>query len=221
VIRGKGRGLLVDASRPARVDLEQSLTALDGPLFLARPGGKVAPGARSLLRLNRVTAFAGGPIVELHAARAGEMRASGLVPLDVHADECLFAAVPGAGRPLVELDGIDPTEKVVEWQVKNGNRYAYATPERSAPVMIIRPGTEGTTPKELTLDEWISAHEPPAVSKPIGTVDFENAPTRLKDLAALTPADAAVKKIDFPDPNAKPTDAGFTEKLPTPTTPEP
>jgi hypothetical protein len=222
VIRGKGRGVLVDASRPARVELDQSMTALDGPLFYAKPGGKVPPAVRSLLRLNRVTAFAGGPVVELHGAPAGEMRMSGLVPLDVQADRCLFAAVPGAGKPLVELDGIDPTEKVVEWQVQTANRYAYPNSERTVPVMVIRPGTEGSTPKELNWDQWIAfAGEPPAAGNPVGTVDFENAPANLKALAALTPADAAVNKIDFPDPAAKPADAGVTEKLPTPTTPEP
>ena len=91
----------------------------------AEPAGKASVGARSYLKLNRVTALVGGPLVELRAGKTGEMmRTGGLVPLDVDADECLFAAVPGAGQPLVEFDGIDPADAktVLAWQVRKSNR---------------------------------------------------------------------------------------------------
>src|SRR5207248_2001809 len=146
-------------------------------------------GARSSLRLNRVTAFVGGPMVELRAGKALESKPSGLVPLEVHANECLFVSVPGAGQPLVELDGIDMTEAktLLEWRVQTANRYANF--DDKAAVMIVRPGTDGSTPKELSWDQWITfAGEKDG--KPIGKVTFDKAPTGLHDLAAMKPADA-------------------------------
>src|SRR4029077_12543125 len=41
VIRGKGRGVWTTTSRPVKVDVGHSLTAIDGPLFLAEPAGKL------------------------------------------------------------------------------------------------------------------------------------------------------------------------------------
>ncbi len=146
------------------------------------------------------------------------MRTSGLVPLKVDVDECLFAAVPGAGRSLVEFDGIDPSEvmnkQFFSWSVDHGNRYANF-PEGFA-VALIRPATEGTMPKEWTWGDWISRAGEPA-GNPVGKVTFENAPSGLEKLAAIKPADAAIKMVDFPElTGAKPTDAGVAEKLPIP-----
>ncbi len=217
VLRGKGRGVWSPVSRAVKLDVEQSLSAIDGPLFLAEPGGKVNLGAKSSLRLNRVTAFVGAPLVELRGSKTGEMRASGVVPLEVHVDECLFAAVPNAGRPLVELDGIDATEAktVLEWKVQTANRYANF--DEKAVVMLVRSGADGTTLKEFTWDQWITfAGEKDG--KPVGKVMFEKPPTSLQDLAAIKPSDAIVKSVDFPDlTGAKPTDAGAKiEALPAP-----
>jgi len=217
VLRGKGRGVWSPVSRAVKVDIDQSLTAIDGPIFLAEPGGKANLGVRSSLRLTRLTAFIGGPIVELRGVKLGEMRASGLVPLEVHADECLFVAVPNAGRPLVEIDGIDATEAktVLEWKVQTANRYANF--DDKAIVMIVRPGTDEGSLKELSWDQWITfAGEKDG--KPVGKVMFEKAPTGLQDLASLRPADAVVKSVEFPDlTGAKPGDAGAkVDALPVP-----
>lgn len=220
VVRGRGRGVWVRVGLPVRVEFDQSLTGLDGPLYLAEPGGKPTPGSRSTLRLNRVTSFVGGPVVELRGgAKFGEMRVSGLVPLDVHADECLFAAVTGAGRPLVELDSVDPAEVsktgsgLLEWQVKTANRYAGF--DSGTPVMVVRPG-DGTPQKEWPRGQWVTFAGEPG-ENPFGTATFEDPPAGLKELAGLKPADAVVKAVDFRDlPAAKPTDAGVAEKLPVP-----
>jgi hypothetical protein len=214
VIRGKGRGVWVPVSRAVRVDANQTLSAIDGPLFLAEPTGKAAPAARSYLRLNRVTALAGGPVVELHAGKTGEMmRTGGLVPVDVDADECLFAGVPGAGQPLAELDGVDAADArtVLTWQVRRANRYANF--DDKAAVAVIRPGADGSTPKEWDWNQWIAfAGEPPG--NPVGKAMFEKGPAGLRDLATINPADAVVREVDFPhltDP--KPTDAGADAKM--------
>ena len=216
VVRGKGRGVWVKAGRSVKADFEQSLTALDGPVYLADPGAE-PNSVRSSLGFKRVTALVGGPVVELHGGKVGVMRASGLVPLDVYAEECLFAAVPGAGRSLVEIEGIDATEvaSVLGWKVKADR---YANFEVGAAAMTVRPGGEGTVPKDWNWDNWLTfSGEPPAAGKPVGRVTFENGPTALKELIALKPADVVVTAVNFPDlTGAKPTDAGATEKLPTP-----
>jgi predicted Ser/Thr protein kinase len=222
VIRGKGRGVWVPVSRAVKVEASQTLTAVEGPLFLAEPAGKALAGARSYLKLNRVTALVGGPVVELKAGKAGEMmRTGGLVPLDVDADECLFVGVPGAGQPLVELDGIDAADvkTVLTWQIRKANRYANF--DAATATVLIRPG-DGSTPKEWDWNQWIAfSGEPPAAGttgKPVGKVTFERGPAGLKELAALKPTDAVVKEVDFPDlTDPKPTDAGAESKsLPVP-----
>ena len=185
------------------MDAANTLTAIDGPLFLAEPAGKPAAARESHLRLNRVTALVGGPLVELRGGRVGEMRASGLVPLDVDADECLFAAVPGAGRPLVELDGIDPADArtILAWQVRKANRYAnfdagtrsWSSARTEGPRRRSGTGTSGST----------FAGEPPG-GKPVGKVTFENGRRPgCGDLAALKPADAAVKDGGLPRPDRR------------------
>ncbi len=220
VVRGRGRGVWVPVSRAVDVEVTQTLTALDGPVFLAEPSGKVAPGAKSSLRLQRVTALIGGPVVQLHGGKVGIMRVSGLVPLDVQADECLFAAVPTAGRPIVECDGFDPVaEKMLEWQVRTANRYANF--DVSAAVAVIRSGMEMSMPKEWDWNQWIAfSGEPPAAGTPVGRVMFEQGPTGLRDLLTITPRDVTVTAVEFPDLiGALPSDAGVDVKLlPVPTT---
>jgi hypothetical protein len=208
--RGRGRGVWVPVSRAVEVDAANTLTALDGPVFLAEAGAKPAGAGESHLRLVRVTALAGGPVVELRGGKAGagEMRGSGLVKLGVQADECLFAGVPNAGRPLVELDGIDPaSEDVLAWRTRRANRYANFDPDVWA--LVARPEADAGPPKEWDWDKWVGfAGEPPG-GKPVGKVTFARPPGGLRDLATLQPADATVKDVTFPElADAKPGDAG-------------
>lgn len=200
LIRGKGRGVWVAASRPLNLAVTDTLTAIDGPLLLTEAGGKGGGGLTSEAKFTRVTALAGGPVVEMRGGKTIDaMRAAGLVKLDVEADKCLFVAVPGAGKPLVELDGVDPTDvkAVLGWQVKEANRYANF--ESGAVLAAIKPGGDGV-PKEWTRDDWIAhAGEPAGADKRFGMVTFAAPVTGLKDLAALKPADAVAKAIDFPD----------------------
>jgi hypothetical protein len=139
------------------------------------------------------------------------MRVSGLVPFEVHAEECLFAGVPGAGRPLVELDGIDPGEvdTILEWNViKSGNRYANM--EEGTAAMVVRPGGDGNQPKEWDWSGWLSkAHEPPVPGKTGMKLMFALAPSGLGGLAAIKPKDIA-----FLDSNdVKVDDVGANWKL--------
>jgi hypothetical protein len=206
LIRGKGRVVSIPVSRPFALDMDQSLTAMYGPVVFARAGGRETGAAGpSTVRLSRVTALLGGPLIELHGGRIGEMRSSGLVPTNVTADGCLFAGVPGAGRGIVEIDGteLDPMDpnRILRWDRGDPNRFA----NFDTPVVYIRPG-DGST-QEWDWNSWISfARE---VGRPVGKVFFAEGPTGPRELATIEPEDATVKEIEFPDlVDPKPGDAG-------------
>jgi hypothetical protein len=126
--------------------MTDTLTAIDGPVLLTEAGGKASAAATSEAKFTHVTALAGGPVVEMRGGKTVDaMRSAGLVPLKVETDKCLFVAVSGAGRPLLELDGVDPTEwkSVLTWQVTEANRYANF--ESGAVLAVIRPGAKPAT----------------------------------------------------------------------------
>ncbi|MCI0705367.1 MAG: serine/threonine protein kinase [Planctomycetia bacterium] len=217
LLRGKGRGVWASVSRPFDLEATNTFTALDGPVILAEAGGKATGSGHSTAKFTRVTAIVAGPVIEMRGSKTGDaMKTAGLVPIDFEADDCLFAAMPGAGRALVELDGVDPADvknQALNWRTTRGNRYASF--DDRAPAAIIRPGGE-STPKEWDWDRWIDfAGEPPAAGKPLGKVKFEKQPEMLKELLTIRPADVAVKMIDFPDLKTppKPTDLGATLDL--------
>jgi hypothetical protein len=197
-------------SRPFDLDLDQCVTAVAGPLVWAKAGGR-DPGAGppAHVRLHRLTAFLGGPVVELHGGRVGEMRASGLVTTEVTADACLFAGVPGAGRPLAEVDGtgLDPADPnaVLRWGSRGRGANRYANFDAAAITAVVRPGDAAA--KEWDWNQWLAfAGE---LGRPVGTAAFADAPEGLSELAGMTPADAVVKAVTFPDlSDPKPDDAG-------------
>ena len=218
VIRGRGRGVWVEVTRRLELTMTDTLTALDGPVLLTEAGGKPAAGGVSTAKFHRVTAFVGGPLIEMHGGKTADAaRASGLLKLEVEADECLFVAVPGAGRPLVDLEGVDPTDwtSALSWKVKKANRYANF--DATAVVALIRPGGDGVA-KEWGWNDWVdNAGEPVSgTGKRLGKVTFAAPPAGLKELAAVKRADIATTAVDFPDlKGTKVTDAGTDpEKLP-------
>jgi hypothetical protein len=214
VVRGKGRGIWVPVSRAVRVEILHSLSAIDGPLYLGEAGGKSNVPARSSLTLSHVTAFVGGPLVELRGPeKATAMGTSGLASIDTEMSSSLLAGVPGAGQPLVELNGIDTTETtaLLPWKAQLGNRYVNF--DSSAIAMIVRPGGEAAVPREWNLDRWLSFAGEPA-GNPVGSARFERGPTSLRDLVSIKPADLTVLP-DLLDP--KPGDTGVDPKaLPEP-----
>lgn len=199
LVRGKGRAVWAEVSRPVNLDVADCVTALDGPVLFAEAGGKVAAGAGSTATFARTTVLAGGPVVEMRGGKAGDPKAAALTPLQLYAEDCLFVAVPGAGRPLVELEGVDPADvkAVLKWEAKKPNRYAGF--DAAAALAQIQPPGEGT-PKVWTRDDWIgNTNEPPGADKRFGAVTFAGTVSGLKDLAAVKPADARAKTVDFPD----------------------
>jgi hypothetical protein len=200
LIRGRGRGVWVPMSRPFELDMKQCITAIGGPVVGVRAAGR-DPGASagSLVRFSQVTALIGGPLIELHGGKVGEMRASGLVPTTVTADACLFAAVHGAGQPIVEVEGtdLDPKDsnQVLKWVRGEPNRFANFDP--LMPVAVVRPGGDGTPPPDWGWNTWIQfAGE---VGYPVGKVTFVDEPAGLQELSSVNPGKLRVKKFDFPD----------------------
>ncbi len=223
VIRGRGRGVWVEVTRPLNLEMTDTLTAIDGPVLLNEAGGEPTAGM-SHAKFLRVTAFAGGPIVEMRGGKVTDaMRASGLVKLEVDADECLFVAVLGAGQRLLELEGVEPTDwkSVLNWKVMKANRYANF--DAVVAVAQIRPGGDGFA-KEWTWDDWVNNVGEPAsaIGKRLGKVTFVAPPASLKELVAVKPADVTVKSVDFPDlMGTKLPDAGADPKLLPPILDEP
>jgi hypothetical protein len=219
LIRGKGRGVWLPANRqgegrPTVLSIVDTVTALDGPVVFAEPAGKpAAGGTHTIVKLSSVTALLGGPLLEMHAGRVGEMRASGLVPVEVTADRCVFAAVPGAGKPLLELDGVDPTEvkNLLSWNTPSERPNWYANFEPTADAAVFRPGDE-TPVKGWKWEEWLQfAKEPPR--KLVGKVTFAVPPAGLNDLTGVKRSHVKVKTPDFPDgKDVKPDDAGARVK---------
>lgn len=219
LVRGRGHLLWVPTSRAFELDVSDSVAALEGATFIIEPTARPTGDAHSRVKLKRLTALLGGPLLELQAGRALEGVGHGLVPTQVDAEECLFAAVPGSNRPFVETDGIEPTvlDNVLTWsRLRTGVKANwYANFESSAKVVEFDLMAEGMPSKAWTWTEWLHFGDRPT-GRPVGKVAFARGPATLRDLGAVVPKDAAVKSIDFPEmPGGKIGDTGAeTERLP-------
>jgi hypothetical protein len=210
LVRGKGRAVWAGDGRSAEVEVANTVTAVYGPVVYAKAGSKEAGGtpARCKVHLSHVTAVLGGPVVELHAGKAADARSAGVLRVDVDTDRCLFAGVPDAGRPLVEIDGVDGTEfadvrMVLTWTNKadrQPNWYAnFGSFDSAAEAAVFRLADEAGTRKAWGWKDWIDFAAEPAGGSPLGTVTFarKSAPGP-RELGAVKPADFAVEGIDFP-----------------------
>jgi hypothetical protein len=174
--------------------MDNSVTAIYGPVLQVKESAKGKNGThRSTLKMNRTTAALGGPLVELH---------SGQTPVDVEAGGCLFAAVPSAGKPLAELDGVDAAEvkradtSPFRWTATKGNRYANYDP--SSPAMVIH-STGGDGDKTMNWTDWPDFADEPPNRGPVGKVTFKDAPANPRELATLVPLDLELKGFEFSD----------------------
>ncbi len=193
-LRGRGRGIWVASARPFDARIENTITAIYGPVVQVKSLAKDAPNTnRSILRLNRTTALLGGPLLEMH---------SGRTPVDVEAAGCLFAAVPFAGMPFIELTEIDPMTvkrsdtSPFRWTAMRSNRYANYEP--SSPAMVMR-SVDGDSDKEMSWMDWPTFAGEPADSSPVGKVTFKNGPATPRDLGTLSPRDLDLKTVEFAD----------------------
>ncbi len=215
LIRGAGRAAWAGGGRGFALDVADTLAVLDGPFLDLDPAGRDVAGGRGAVRLSRVTAVLGGALLDVQAVRAADGRAAGLLPLDVDADRCLFAPLPGPSRPLVSVDGADAADldRALAWRTRDGNWYANHDPAASA-VTFPRPlADDGMPGKGWNWTQWVGfARER---GDPVGVVRFAADP---KPAADADPADYRVREAEFPGlPGAKPGDAGAdVDRLPKP-----
>jgi hypothetical protein len=203
LIRGKGRGVWTEVGRPVNLEMTDTLMAIDGPVILTEAGGKESGSGNSTAKLTRVTALAGGPIIEMRGGTTTDvMRPGGLAKFEVDTDACLFVAVEDSGRPLLEIGGVDPSDwkAVLNWHVTHGNRYSHFDTDALTRLAIIKPGNDGI-PKEWNRTQWIDniGEPPPDPTKRFGEIKFATPIHTREKLAAVKPADLFVKSMEFAD----------------------
>jgi serine/threonine protein kinase len=213
LIRGTGRGIWVQAARPFSLELTNSVVATEGSFLVLDAPTRDLPGAaRGKLSLTRLTAALAGPFLDIRAGRGTNGRPN-VMPLDVDASRCLFAAV-GTPRPLVIVDGGDPAEpdQYVTWQADPPSRYLNW--DRSGTMFEVRPADAigGAAILQLDVDEWLRriTKEP---GRSLSRTRPPRFPTSPRALADITAADVAVGRRGEPfapadssgvDPNAVP-----------------
>ncbi len=120
-VRGEGDLIKVLVSRPLELIVENSLLDLRGSLLSVKGNPKELAKDFANIKLTHVSSFLTGPLVRLRAAPKGE----GLIKTKVEAKDSLFVAV--AGKPLVDLDGVDTDDNHLRVYVNwTGSRNAFS-----------------------------------------------------------------------------------------------
>jgi hypothetical protein len=216
LVRGRGRAVWVQSARPFDLDLTNTMTALAGPVLAVDPPAKAPPAnATARVRLTRLTAALAGPLLDLRPARPRAGRAGGWVAVEVETDRCLFAPVE-RGHPLVVIDGGDPAapDRTFTWVTAFAGPNWYANFPAGATLLEIDPADEAFDPKAVGVAGWFDFTGEWA-DRSSGAVTFERPPESSRRLAAVHPADLAVRNVEVPGAMAG--EAGADVKqLPTP-----
>ncbi|HEX5272504.1 MAG TPA: hypothetical protein VFW33_18530, partial [Gemmataceae bacterium] len=201
-VRGDGDLVLAWASRPFEVEVRESLVALKGSLLDVDLGSREAPaaaGQQEVLRLDRVTAYLGGHLARLKAAKL-----TSLIPLHCTPVKSLLVSA-GDRKALLHVEAgpakaPDTARALVPWKGQ-GNNYA-----NFSPMLDQQPGgNEGTFP--ATSDDWKAADTGSKSDEVKFAERLWPDPDSEVSLADLTPAAL--------DPKAGPKDVGVnTSKLP-------
>jgi serine/threonine protein kinase len=210
LIRGRGQGVWVKASRRFDLAVTNSVIALTSPLLSVDPALRDSPmDATAKVRLTRVTTALAGPLMELQIRSPEEPGARRWVPLKIDADECLFApAATVATSPLIIVSGAGTPEqpqRYFTWQSTRSNWY----PGRADGVFLrITSSDPLREPAILAATDWFAlTREDP--SKSLGEVQFvkRTLPSRLME---LVPGDLEVLSVSIPgaEPGAVGVDIG-------------
>jgi serine/threonine protein kinase len=160
-VRGTGTAVVVRASRPFDLSLEESLIALAGSLLTMDGNGK-DPGTKvqASISLRKLTTYLTDHLVLLRAIKDENKSARGLVQTRIKsATDCLFASA--SGKSLVHLDGVDNDDqmrKLLVWEESRNNAYSYFNQflDQEATAGMMAPPSYG--PKEwrdFTHDETV------------------------------------------------------------------
>jgi hypothetical protein len=217
LIRGRGRAVWVQSSRPFDLTLSNTMTALAGPVIAVDGSTRSAPAAATArVRLTRVTAALAGPLLDLRPGKPMSGRPGGWVTVEVEPEKSLFAPVE-PGHPLVKIDGGDPTspERTVAWLPALTGPSWYANFPPAATFLEVAPADETFEPRTLDAAGWFRLTGERA-DRSAGAVKFERPPESSRKLAVVHPADLAVRVAQVPGAMAG--EAGADVKqLPTPT----
>jgi len=212
-VRGRGRGVWAQSSRPFDLAVRNSAAALSGSLLQIDAGAKPpAAGAQVRVHFERVTAAFTAPVFDLHP---GRNRQANWVPVAFDTDGCLITPLEKE-IPFATIEGADSNalEKVLSWSPRSPNWYA------NFPIAatFVQIASADATMNPLALDAaaWFTISTEKADDS-LATVTFANDPIGRK-LLEIRPADLKVKTIELPKAAAKPNpdDAGAdVTKLPT------
>jgi serine/threonine protein kinase len=192
LIRGKGRAVWVPAGRPFELDIENSMTALAGPVLEVDASNKQqSMGSVATVRLTRVTAALSGPVLDLGLRRAGTGRQNGWVPIEVRSERCLFTQIE-RGTALVLVDGGDPTSlrQSFTWTTGPVSNWYANFPATASFLEVIPPDDQMMT-RTFTAEEWLVLTGERAESS-IGKVAFVGGTSVLRKPLEVRAADMAI-----------------------------
>ncbi|OWK46795.1 serine/threonine-protein kinase [Fimbriiglobus ruber] len=221
LIRGRGRAVWVQKSRPFDLDVANTVTATFGPVIEIDPPDKApAAGSTCQIRLDRVTSVLAGPLFDLQPGRADDgTKSPGWVPVEVETKRCVFVATEKAASPVAAIEGADPTalKSVFTWRhAGRANWYANFPP--AAPFLTATPLEDAGLPKTLDADGWFALTGEKA-DESVGKVTFA-AQIGTRKTVAITPDNVAAVAVDIPGASVE--DAGAeVAKVAKPTTEEP
>lgn len=202
ILRGKGRAVWAQSSRPFDLDIRNSITAIQGPVIaIDAPGKKAIEGSSVRVSLERMTAVLAGPLLELKPGRVGVAgKATGWAPVQVEAEACVFAPTD-KGLPMVQIEGGDPSmlSSALTWQARRGNWYANIP--TGGMFVDVTPSDPMATPVALDAGGWFAFAQEKADDSLV-KLRFSNEPGRR--LGTVVPADLEIKSVDAPKASPQP-----------------
>jgi hypothetical protein len=173
-LRGKGRLLNVKGSRPFELEVKNVLAAVDDSLIDIEPSTADPSSAGSgIVRLNRVTAYLGGSLLNFRASeRKGEMAPAGLARTEVIANDCVFTPAGSAAEPFVRAGRLDSRDQADKWFGYRGKNNVYGYDKKKV-MLELRPADVDAMPITVVDgDRWLEKTLEPADPDPFTRVHF-------------------------------------------------
>jgi len=127
-VRGRGRVLQVNASRPFELRMKDTLTVLDGSLIhVEASAADWSEASPAMVSLDHGTTYLTKPLLVMRAAEKRTDAKLGLVPVQIHSVQHLFvpATEQGALIMLDRIDNLEQMESVFQWKECRGNVYGW------------------------------------------------------------------------------------------------
>ena len=220
VIRGRGRLLNIQGSRPFEADIKNSLVVVDGLLLDIYPSaGDPSAAGSSFVRLNNLTHCGTGPLVHLRASEKKNDPATpaGLARTEITATNCVFLPVGESPGPLILAERIDTKEQLATWLMWRG-RNTVISMDKKRPAIEMRPVDLAANPfKIFDAEHWneLAVED----NEPLGTVKLDGnlpSPVRAGFFMGARPAEFRIKSISPKLPARPPENGATATELPKP-----